>query len=29
MNFRTDDYDGTAKARFDIVKDVLKELGVI
>jgi len=29
MNFRTDDYDGTAKARFDIVKDILRELGLI
>ena len=29
MNFRTDDYDGTAMARYDIVKDILKELGLI
>ena len=29
MNFRTDDYDGKARARYDIVKDILKELGLI
>lgn len=29
LNFRTDDYDGKAQARYDIVKDILKELRLI
>ena len=29
MNFRTDDYDGHAQARYDIVKNILKEIGLI
>lgn len=29
MNFRTDDFDGKAQARYDIVKDILKEMGLM